>query len=391
MKKFCSTCSNQLELSQRFCNECGAVNPFFVPAFTLLSDQSQSLEKLREEKERIEKELAEKENKQKEFQRQELLRKQIEELDRDKTERLEREITQREKAEREKIEANIKKEILQVKEDAEQYKRETIDLVREVRNEVKQEILEIGEENKRLKHEVENLSKQIPEKSEPVAFVAPVVTSVELTEQPELVQATAEEPKKNNRVLKAVLGVVLLLGAGLAFFYYSNVSNPQTAAVSETTQTETANATLEPSAAIQQIVDTILESDPPVENTPAVVEEPMKVNNAVLTTATKPAATKKVTTTEPVAEKVKNNMAITEAKVAIDLNGKRISGCGVIIGSDAELNNVTNLVLVEKATTYIKYKCTIRLTQGSDTYTAIPYLYYTDDGAIIKVDGTNCE
>ena len=75
----------------------------------------------------------------------------------------------------------------------------------------------------------------------------------------------------------------------------------------------------------------------------------------------------------------------------VDLNGKKISGCGVIIGSDAELKNVSNLVLVETTSSYNKYKCTLKLTQGSDTYTAVPYLYYTDDGAIIKVDGTNCE
>ncbi len=388
MKKFCSTCSNQLELSQRFCGQCGAVNPFFVPAFTLLSDQSQSLEKLREEKERIERELAAKEDTQKEFQRQELLRKQIEELDRDKTERLEREIALREKAEREKSEANIKKEILQVKEDAEQYKRETIDLVREVRNEVKQEILEIGEENKRLKHEVENLSKQIPEKNEPV--VVPVTTAVELEEQPEPIAKLHEEPKRNNRALKAVLVIVLLIVASLAFVYYNNIiSNEQTATVYEIPKTEITST--ESSTPVQQIVDTILESDATAVKKKIVVEEPIKVNNAVLNTATKPAVTKKVTATEPIVEKLKNNVAVTEAKVTIDLNGKKISGCGVIIGSDAELKNVSNLVLVEKTTAYNKYKCTLKLKQGSDNYTAVPYLYYTDDGAIIKVDGTNCE
>lgn len=390
MKKFCSTCSNQLELSQRFCGQCGVVNPFFVPAFTLLSDQSQSLEKLREEKERIERELAAKEDTQKEFQQQELLRQQIEALNREKTERLEKEIAEREKAEREKSEANIKKEILQVKEEAEQYKRETIDLVREVRNEVKQEILEIGEENKRLKHEVENLSKQIPEKSEPVVFVAPVVSAFELDEQPEPLQPTTDAPKKNNRALKAVLGIVLLMGAGLVFFYYNNINNKQTA-VSETAKTETANTPTESSTPVQQIVDTILESDAPAEKKEVVVAEPMKVNNAVLITATKPATIKKATATEPIAEKPRTNIAITEAKVTIDLNGKKISGCGVVIGSDAELKNVSNLVLVERTTAYNKYKCMLKLKQGSDNYTAVPYLYYTDDGAIIKIDGTNCE
>ena len=125
MKKFCSTCGNQLELSQRFCSECGVVNPFFIPSFTLLADKTDTLEKLRLEKERIEKELAEHEAEQKEFEKQEQLKKEIEELEKQKQERAEKERLAREKAERERLEANLKKEILRVKEDTEQYKKET--------------------------------------------------------------------------------------------------------------------------------------------------------------------------------------------------------------------------------------------------------------------------
>ena len=45
MKKFCSSCGNQLELSKRTCSECGAANPFFIARFSLLEDQSGELEK----------------------------------------------------------------------------------------------------------------------------------------------------------------------------------------------------------------------------------------------------------------------------------------------------------------------------------------------------------
>ena len=391
MKKFCSTCGNQLELSQRFCGECGAVNPFFVPAFTLLSDQSQSLEKLRIEKERIERELIEKENTQQEFKRQELLRKQIEELDREKTERLEKEISNREKIEREKIEASIKKEILQVKEEAEQYKKETIHLVQEVRQEVKKEILEIGEENKRLKHEVEILSKQIPEKVEPVVIATPAIAAEETADQPETIAIEPEKKKSTSSPLIGLLVLVILIGIFLVYFYFTNISNQQTASNDEPVKAELSSTITPASPTNQRIVDTVLEGDVLTEKKDTITVEPTKVSNAVLTSSTKTSEVRKTAAIQPAPEKPKPKPSITEAKVMVDLNGKKISGCGVIIGSDAELKNVSNLVLVETTSSYNKYKCTLKITQGSDTYTAVPYLYYTDDGAIIKVDGTNCE
>ncbi len=385
MKKFCSTCGNHLELSQRFCSECGAVNPFFVAAFTLLSDQSQSLEKLRIEKERIEKELSAKEDAQKEFERQEQLKRELEELEKQKAEQLEKERALRERLEREKIEASLKKEILQVKEEAEIAKKETIDLVREVRKEVKQEILEIGQENKRLKHEVEILSKQIPEKSEPVAYVASVVTPAPVEEQPEPAAAETVEQESSHNPLRVLLGMVILLGAFLGYFYYTNIYSHQTAELTEPEVTTTTEAptpeVITPPIEQQQVVDTVLESDAPAENTNPPADEPVKVSPAVYNP---PAAT-------PPVENPKAKSRITEAKVMADLNGKKISGCGVTIGYEADLNNLSNLVLVEKSSNYTKYKCTIKLSHGDDTYTAVPYLYYTDDGMLTKIDGSNCE
>lgn len=377
MKKFCSTCGNQLELSQRFCSECGAVNPFFVPAFTLLSDQSQSLEKLRIEKERIEKEMQAKEDAQKEFERQEQLKKQAEAEERQKAELLERARLLREKMERERIAANLKKEILEVKEAAEQGKKETIDLLREVRKEVKQEILEIGEENKRLKHEVEILSKQ---KNESVTYVAPVAKIIETEEQPEPVAVETEEPQSSsNRPLKVVIGIVVLMIAFLVYFYFTNVSNQQTAFVTEPVKKE-AEAT-----PVEQVVDTILTGDVSSEPTDTTVSSPMEVSPASFTPANEN------TSAETPVEKPKAKAKINVTKVTADLNGKTISGCGVTIGSDAKLDNVSGLVLVNKSANYAKYKCTLKLVQGSDTYTSSSYLYYNDEGTLIKIDGSNCE
>ena len=75
-----------------------------------------------------------------------------------------------------------------------------------------------------------------------------------------------------------------------------------------------------------------------------------------------------------------------------DLVGKRLSGCDVTINTVSEIEHLDNLVLVEKlATSYLKYKCTVKVKQGNETYTSSPYIYYSPDGTFIKVDGTNCE
>lgn len=110
MKKFCSNCGNQLELSQRNCSQCGEINPFFVAAFTILSDQTDALEKLKLEKEKIEKELQEKLLAQLEFERQEQIRKEQEEAEKIRVKQLLAAKKEAERLEQERIEELIKRE-----------------------------------------------------------------------------------------------------------------------------------------------------------------------------------------------------------------------------------------------------------------------------------------
>jgi hypothetical protein len=83
---------------------------------------------------------------------------------------------------------------------------------------------------------------------------------------------------------------------------------------------------------------------------------------------------------------------LTPARVMGDLVGKKLSGCDITINSSSEINNIANIVLIEKlSASYFKYKCTVKIKQGTETYTASPYLYYSAEGSMIKVDGANCE
>lgn len=408
MKKFCSTCGNQLELSQRFCGGCGAVNPFFVPAFTLLSDQKESLEKLRIEKERIEaekarieNELAEIENAQREFERQEQLRREVDDLERQKTERIEKERELREQIEREKIEASLKKEILRVKEEAEQHKNETIDLVRKVRREVKEELSHIEEENKKLKHELELLNQQIPERIEQAVtntIQQPVTTAVAATpgvevqtttpvEEPQPAVHYQQEEKSNGFVKIAIAATVLLLIGLVGFLYIRNSDTEQPLAANDNPHSSTAVISG------NKVVDTVLSDEAqPAKDTVAVTKSaPLTVTPAVLTTTAKPAKAKKANTEPAPATEPDNRGGLTETKVRRDLVGRKISGCGISIASDDEMQSVSSIVQVEKTNRYVKYKCVVRITQGADNYTAHPYLYYNPDGSFMKLDGTSCE
>src|ERR1043165_2323477 len=475
MKKFCSTCGNQLELSQRLCAQCGTVNPFFLSTFTFLSDQTESLEKLRLEKERIDKELAEAEEAQKEFQRQEQRKREAEEKERMKVERLERERLQREQAERERVEEELKKEILRVKQEAENYKKEAISLVEEVRKEVKEELHHIEEENERLKQQVDLLTRQTTDRNEfitPVSIpfvveeekkvvekkpdpvieqiIPPVIQPiiepvVELVDEPEVSEvpppvvehAIVAEPvvesivtetpvtepvpevetetktiytpepepvEANNkgRWLKVALIVLIpTLAIGAAVYYFVTNSQKQMAGTSEPVQT-TAPAkqpvvtSAPPVDTIAVADETIQQSDtvapPPVTSTPTVsIQRPKPVETERVPGVNEPAPATATSATpaRPVLYRTKGK--VDAVKAALDLNGRRISGCDVVIGGDAEMKSLSNLVLVEKSPSYAKYKCTIKLAKGTETFTATPYLHYTSDGAIIKIDGNNCE
>lgn len=363
MKKFCSTCGNQLELSQRFCIKCGAVNPFFVSAFTFLSDQSDELEKLRLEKERIDKELAEKEEKQAEFMKQEQLRREAEESEKLKVERLEKERVKREQLELEKMESNLKEELLRVKEETIQHQKETIDLVKEVR----EELIQIEEGNKRLKEEIAILSKaKFSEREQATAL--PSVNTV------------AKKSSKEKGMIVSLLVVLLGLTSVLAFFYFTNRHDNQTIETPLVSQQE---VLLQPANVTPDIMDTVAVKDSDAVNTDTVEIQTIKAAPVVVEPKTE---------TEAAPPKPKVEFVLTEAKIVRDLIGKKISGCDIIIGSSAEIELVSNLTLVEKLPSgSLKYKFTAVIVQGSDTFTAVPYIYYTTGGAFIKIDGTNCE
>ncbi|HLP49334.1 MAG TPA: hypothetical protein VK154_00475 [Chitinophagales bacterium] len=389
MKKFCSTCGNQLELSQRTCSGCKAANPFFVAAFTLLSDQRESLEKLRLEKERIdaekariEKELAEIEEAQKEFERQDELRKRIESLETQQAERMERERILLEQAERERIEAaNLKKEIQRVKEEAEQYGKH---LIVPERN----EHVEIAQETYKEKNNHEPV----------VAVVTPtVVAPAVVEEQPETIHveepaATPRQPEpaeatQSNMVLRVLLGVVLVMGAFLTWFYFAQIDKPTSELSANTTEAGVSPEAIDRS---NKVVDTVLSGEEPTPKKDTLGNAPVKVSPAVLTTGSTIAEVKSVSAT-PAKEKPAGKYALSAAKVKHDLTGKKIAGCGISIGSESELQAVSNIVMVEKTASYLKYKCHVEILQGNDAYTASPYLYYSPDGSFIKLDGTNCE
>jgi len=491
MKKFCSICGNQLELSQPLCSECKAVNPFFVPAFSILSDQSESLEKLRLEKERIEKELQAKEKAQKEFERQEKLQHEIEELERLKAERIEaerilreqveqerqaelqRELERqkkarleieelereklrhieaekamrekaekerqeaealerqkaeklelekaiREKADREQIEktreklqrqAQLRKEIEALEEqknaciekaltiskldvtgadaneepvtkNTDKNQDEKLRLLLEAKQEVREELQRIEEENKRLKQELETLTKQIAEKDELLA--AQIATEQPAPVTPPAEEAKPSKQKQNNLALKAVLGIALLLAGFLIYFYFTNIKDTSIASLPPQQKEETSVVT-PITTSPEKIIDTVLADETNTDNAIDSVEtEPVKITPAILAASSVKA--------QPVAEKpAAEKIIVNETKVRGDLTGKKISGCGFTIGSDVELKSVSNLIRVERSDNYTKYKCVIKMTEGNDTYTAVPYLYYADDGTLLKIDGSNCE
>jgi hypothetical protein len=363
MKKFCSTCGNHLELSQRFCSQCGAVNPFFVSTFSFLSDQSEDLERLRLEKERIDKELAEKEERQAEFRKQEQLRREAEEAERLKLENQEKERLAKEQQERERIDLALKQELLRVKEETELYRRTTSDWVQEV----KQDLQQIGEDNKRLKEEVANLSKAgLSERSRPYSESENTVT---------------EKSPKTKGLMVSLFVVLLGLTSVLAFFYFTTRYD-NTAIQTPVPQKQ--EVMLKPLDAQPVSIDTIASTD----TTRVAVDTASTAQKTNV--ASIPTAEIKTPSSEPV--KPKENFVLDEARVRKDLVGKRISGCDIIIGSASEIEQISGLVLVEKLSTGgQRYKFTAIIAQGKDNFTASPYIYYTSGGAFIKIDGTNCE
>ncbi len=356
MKKFCKNCGNQLELSQRFCSECGTVNPFFVQAFTFISDQSEALEKLKQEKERIEKELKQKEEEQAEFNRQEQLRKEKEAAEKAKAGKGKdkKSVADTSAAENE----NLKKELLRVKE-------ETFELVKEVREELQQ----LEQESKQIKQEVEILHKiHVPEKKEDV-----LIASTQPLPSPAL---------NEKRILVSVFLIALALLSLLAFFYFTRekgdtiTDNAQLPAKEFASQPENIPPpvdTLAETGAVEAPADSAASFDSPPSSSPAVVTTPTIVPNAE--------AKIQPQVFMPDAERVKN-----------DLVGKKLTGCDIVVASLSEISEVSGITQAGRLTAgNLKFKAKVVVTQGGETYHATPYLYYTPDGAFIRVDGTNCE
>lgn len=363
MRKFCSTCGGQLELSKRFCTECGAVNPFFVSAFSLLGDQSGELERLRIEKERIERELYEKEQAHAEFLKQEQLKKQLEELERQKRENLERE-----RIERERMEEDLKKEISRVKEESEAYKKKTIGLLKEIQEQLQQKI---EEENKNV--------------VEPV-IATPVETDGSAAPEPEKIVASPPPAARNSGGKNMTVILFLLIGgvalAGITYYKLSSSFPKEISAVSKTPEFTSKEPSREDTLQMDVISKTAIDSIPIEMNTVST-----NVSTLATPTRVKTSPAEAVTRT-----KTKTDFSLTPFRLKADLIGKSLSGCDIVIRKLSEINQVKNLVLVERMPSgYLKYKLEMRVVQGNEIYTATPYVYYTSAGRFLKIDGTNCE
>jgi hypothetical protein len=118
------------------------------------------------------------------------------------------------------------------------------------------------------------------------------------------------------------------------------------------------------------------------------VASPPAFAKATLPASVPPPAPASVIAHNPTSE----SFILTESILKGDLVGKKLSGCDITITSLSEITSISNLVLVDRlSASYLKYKCVVKVKQGADTYTSIPYLYYSSEGSFIKVDGTNCE
>ncbi|MBL7778563.1 MAG: hypothetical protein JNK66_09760 [Chitinophagales bacterium] len=379
MKKYCNICGNQLELSQRFCGGCAQVNPYFVQSFSLLSDQSENLEKLREEKERIERELQEREQAQLEFLRLEKMRKDAEEQERQRIEAITRQQLKREQHERENAEAKLQQQILSVKQETELHKKYTMDMVKEVRVELQQ----LEEDNRRLKNELEELAKQkaVAKSNDETPVVTqavyaasppPVTAAQVLSTSP---QAEATAPKEqvnthNKTKSKLVLAVLLLVPLVLVLIA---LATPLFKSIDVSHISEGNSITTPQTEDVASLVNT----PPATEDYP--LEDTLSTVN--------PQPTNEVASPSYVAP-----FRLTGAIAANDLIGKKITGCDITIHTLEEVRSVSPPVLIAQiSSNMVKYKCTIRVVQAEASFIASPYLYYTPAGKFLKIDGTNCE
>lgn len=392
MKKFCSECGHPLEVNKRFCSDCGNANPFHSLSFEFTAVRTNTMEKLRQKRLTIERQLEEIEDEQQELMKKEQLRKEMAELEKQRVDRQEKEKEIKEKFERDEIGAILKKEIQQVKDEAEAYKHQTTELLKELRH----VIVQIDEENKRLKEEVEHISKVQP------TISAPVI-AVEIEAEP-AVEASAEEEvapiepteKKTSGSRKFIWGIVavLFLAANLfvyfRYFHYTNGQMPQTASLAPPVipakVAPSEEIITEPIATDEKVTPEVVKSETPV----AVVKE-KKIKVEVPKEKALPAPV----AAAPVSEKKssKSVFHLTKLTAKKDLVGKKLSGCGITLLNTSEVKDITEPVLVENsaANGYVKYKMSVKVAQDGETYSVTPYVYYSPSGQFIKIDASNCE
>jgi cobalamin-dependent methionine synthase I len=332
MKKLCNKCGGELDVSKRFCEHCGAFNPFFISSFKQ-THVSENIEK-----------------------------RGLEDLAGD------------EKVfptEQEKNDLDLKKEIQRIKQESEINAKE-----------IREELKHIGEENRKLRDEIESMSRKSgTEKTKPDS-------------NPEAA-ATVRKPVRTGRSVVAGISVfVLLAGFIVGYFFLTKsggqesvdlqnkvkqtdaISKPEAvkAPVIKTEATDTAKA---PDVVV--FPDTFKQSKLIAMSSPPA-KRPSK---AIVRT------TKRV---QPAKSVAKDDFVLSEAKAKRDLVGRKLSGCGISVNKAAEVVSLQNLVMVEELPSgEVKYKCIATIVQGGDTYTVTPYMYYNPDGVLINVDGTDCE
>lgn len=348
MKKFCSKCGSQLDLGKRACTTCQAFNPYFISGYTNPS-QTESVNKIQIHEGLVEtKSIPE----QKETAR----------------------ILQQ--VEQERISLKLENELIKVKEETEQYKKETLDLVKGVQKELQ----DIEKENKLLKEKFDSL------KTNAISAQAEVIaTNPPVTEH-------KSDSKKGITAFAAI--ALLLLVTGLSYSYFKNSNKPN--ASQPTTTPVTSDDGIKKSDIASLKSDTPYYQKKLAVATLPVATKPIATTPfTAITIPAKPLTITAAPTPAPAvaaAKPVSTPFALTETRVKSDMVGKKLSGCDITIHSASEIDNLSNLVLVEKlSASYLKYKCTIKIKQGADVFTSTPYIYYSGEGSFIKVDGTNCE
>lgn len=394
MKKFCSECGHPLEINKRFCSECGNANPFYSLSFEFTAVRTNTMEKLRQKRLTIERQLEEIEDERQELLKKDQLRREMAELEKQKADRQEKEKEIKEKFEREEIGAVLKKEIQQVKEEAEAYKHQTTELLKELRH----VIVQIDEENKRLKEEVEHISKGQATNSAPSFSVETEVEPTVAILAEEEVAPIAAPKKKTSGNRKFIWGIVVILFLGATVFTYfryfhSTDGSQQTASLAPSssptevpTPIEATSAPITPTNTEQNVSPKAVQSEAPLT---AANEIKTKVE------APKEKAIPTPSVTAPISEKKssKSVFHLTKLTAKKDLVGKKLSGCGITLQNTNEVKDISEPVLVENsaASGFVKYKMSVTVTQDGETYNVTPYVYYSPSGQFIKIDAANCE